>query len=71
MSAFLDGWRAGMERAAEIADRLGGDRYDPTVKERANPREAEGRTQMTIEAQHLRARSIAKIIRSEIEEGPR
>lgn len=63
--AFFHGWRAGMVRAAEIADFLGGDRYERPTRP---PFDAEGRVDHMIAAQRLRARSIARAIRHEIEQ---
>jgi len=57
---FTRGFIAGLEAAAGFADYMGGDRYQRADYSRRDPA---GRLQQTIEAQHLRARSLATIYR--------
>lgn len=54
----------GLEDAAKVAERLGGDRFNLEAAVRANPRDKEGRVTAHIEAQHLRAKTIAAAIRA-------
>lgn len=65
MSEFTRGFIAGLEAAAGFADYMGGDRFQRPDWSRRDPH---GRTQQTIEAQHLRARSIAQICRQRADE---
>lgn len=60
MTEFTRGYIAGLEAAAGFADYMGGDRYQRPDYSRRDPH---ARLQQTIEAQHLRARSIAVICR--------
>ena len=62
---FTLGFIAGLEAAAGFADYMGGDRYQRADYSRRDPA---GRLQQTIEAQHLRARSIAYICRLRADE---
>lgn len=62
---FTRGFIAGLEAAAGFADYIGGDRYQRADYSRRDPA---GRLQQTIEAQHLRARSLATIYRLRADE---
>lgn len=64
-SDFTRGFIAGLEAAAGFADYMGGDRYQRPDWNRRDPH---GRCQQTIEAQHLRARSLATIYRLRADE---
>lgn len=59
-----EAYARGLEDAAQIAERLGGDRYDPELARRADRRDKDGRATAHIEAQHLRAKTIAAAIRA-------
>jgi len=65
MSEYLRGFIAGLDAAAGLADYMGGDRFQRPDWNRRDPH---GRAQQTIEAQHLRARSIAYICRLRADE---
>lgn len=65
MSEFTLGFIAGLEAAAGFADYMGGDRYQRPDWNRRDPH---ARGQQTIEAQHLRARSLATIYRLRADE---
>lgn len=65
MSEYLRGFIAGLDAAAGLADYMGGDRFQRPDWNRRDPH---GRAQQTIEAQHLRARSLATIYRLRADE---
>lgn len=62
---YLVGFLEGLEVGARIADYLGGDRYQRPDYSRRDPY---ARLQQTIEAQHLRAHTIAVCIRNQVGE---